>query len=64
MQSSTGQHNLGLQNYEKRFIQAISYSEFKEQRAVSVDLDEVALDELPHKGLLCLQVQMFLSLAI
>ena len=43
----------------KIFIQAMSYSEFKDERGKSVDLDEVAHDEPPHPDLRCLQVYLF-----
>ena len=44
---------------QKVFLQAISYSEFRDQRENSVDIDEVAHDELPHLYLCCLQIQLF-----
>ena len=49
---------------KKKFIQAISYSEFKGLRANSVDLDEVAHDEPPHQHLSCLQIYLFSSLML
>ena len=36
----------------------------KDQRANSVDLDEVAHDEPPHQDLRCLQIQLFSSLVL
>ena len=37
---------------------------FKDQRANSVDQDEVAHYEPPHRDLCCLQIQLFLSLVL
>ena len=45
---------------EKSFIQAISYLEFGDQMAKSVDPDEVALYEPPHLALCFLQIFGFL----
>ena len=45
-------------------FQAISYREFKDQRANTVDLDEVAHHEPPHQDLGCLQIQLFFSLIL
>ena len=42
----------------------MSYREFKDLRANSVDLDEVAHYEPPHQDLRCLQIQLFLSLVV
>ena len=42
----------------------ISYWEFKDHRANSVDLDEVAHDEPPHQDLYCLQIQLFWSVLV
>ena len=42
----------------------MSYWEFEDYRANSVDLDEVAHDELPHQDLRCLQIQLFSSLIV
>ena len=49
---------------QKKIIQAISYSELKDYRANSVDLDEVAHDEPPHQDLRCLQIQIISSLVL
>ena len=38
----------------------MSYSEIKDERANSVDLDEVAHHERPHQGLHCLQIYLFM----
>ena len=40
----------------------MSYLEFKDKRANSVDPDEVAHDEPPQQELPCLQIQLFSSL--
>ena len=40
----------------------MSYSEFEDKRAKSVDLDEVVHDEPPHQDLRCLHIQLFSSL--
>ena len=48
-----------LQNLKKNFIQAISYSEFKDWRANSVDHNEP-----PHQDLRCLQIYLFSSYAL
>ena len=40
------------------------YWVFKDERANSVDLDEVAHYELPHQDLSCLQIQLFSSLGV
>ena len=37
---------------------------FKDQRADSVDLDEVPYHELPHQDLNCVQIQLGMSLAL
>ena len=42
----------------------ILYWEFKDYRANSVDLDEVAHYEPPHQDLRCLQIQLFSSLVL
>ena len=42
----------------------MSYLEFKEERANSLDLDEVAHDEPPHQDLRCLQIQLFSTLVL
>ena len=42
----------------------ISCSEFKDWRANSVDLAEVAHYEPPHQDLCCLQIQLFQSLVL
>ena len=46
------------------FAQAISYPEFTNKRANSVDLDEVVHHEPPHQDLCCLQILLFSSLAL
>ena len=52
-------------NFQKMWSPSyISYREFKDLRANSVDLDEVAHYELPHQDLCCLQCQLFSSLAL
>ena len=48
--------------YQK--AQALSYGEFKDYRANSVDLDEVAHYEPTQQGLCYLQIQLFLSLVL
>ena len=48
----------------KQHNQAISYLEFKDWRANSVDLDDVAHYEPPHQDLRCLQIQLFPSLVL
>ena len=53
-----------LQNFKIRLAQEISYWEFKDYRAISVDLDEGAHYELPHQGLHCLQVLLFQSVIL
>ena len=45
-------------------VQALSYCEFKDQRANSVDLYEVAHHEPPHQDLHCLHIQLFSSLVL
>ena len=47
-----------------KFSKAILYWEFNEQRANSVDLDEVAHYKPPHKDLRCLQIQLLSSLVV
>ena len=42
----------------------MSYWEFKDKRANSVDLDEVAHYEPPHQDLHCLQIPLFSSLVL
>ena len=44
--------------FQKCFAQAILYWEFEDQRANSVDPDEVAHNEPPHLDLRCLQIQL------
>ena len=45
-------------------VQAISYWEFKDKRANSVDPDEVAQNEPPHQDLRCVQIQLFSSMVV
>ena len=45
-------------------MRAISYGEFKDKRANSVDLDELAHYEPPHQDLCCLQSQLVLSVVL
>ena len=45
--------------FQKYFNQTVSYWEFKEQIANSVDPDEAAHKELPHLDLYCLQIQLW-----
>ena len=42
----------------------IILKKFKDYRANSVDLDEVAHYEPPHQDLRCLQIQLFASLVL
>ena len=58
-EKQTKKWNLRYQNFQKYFAQAILYGKFREQRAVSVDPDEVAHDEPPQMDLLCLQIDEF-----
>ena len=51
-------------NFQKIYVKTISYLEFKDKRANSVDLDEEAHDEPPHQDLRCLQIQLFSSLVL
>ena len=44
--------------------QAITYLEFKDSGANSVDLVEVAHYEPPHQDLRCLQIHLFSSLVL
>ena len=56
------QQNLCLQNLKKNVrATSISFREFKDWRANSVDPDEAAHYELPHLDLHCLQTQLFFS---
>ena len=52
------------ENFQKSFLQALSYWKFKEQRTNSLDLDEEAHFEPPHLELRCLQIQLFLFFVI
>ena len=56
--------NFHLQILQKVSVQDISYWDFKDYRANSVDLDEVAHNEPPHLDLRCLQIQLFSSLVV
>ena len=56
MQESLHQFLQNVRCQEKNFVPALSYSEFKDSRANTVDTDEVAHYELPHLDLLCLQI--------
>ena len=49
---------------KKKNIHANSYSKFRDWRTNSVELDEVAHYEPPHKDLHCLQIYLFSSLAL
>ena len=49
---------------KKCIVQYISYWEFKEYRANSVDLDEAAHYEPPHQDLCCLQILLNASLGL
>ena len=44
---------------KKYSIQAISFKEFKDLRTNSLDLDEMAYEELPHHDLHCLKIHLF-----
>ena len=59
-EQQTKKLNLRYQNFQKYFAQAILYGKFREQRAISVDPDEVAHHEPPHLDLLCLQIDEFI----
>ena len=48
----------------KKNIHANSYSKFRDWRTNSVELDEVAHDEPPHKDLHCLQMYLISSSAL
>ena len=48
---------------KKNSIHANSYSEFRDWRTNSVELNEVSHYEPPHKDLHCLQIYLFSSLA-
>ena len=45
-------------------LSQLYHSEFKDQKANSVDLNEVAHHEPPHQDLRCLQIQLFASLVL
>ena len=45
-------------------VQVISYLEFKDWRANSVDLDEVAHYEAPHQDPRCLQIRLISPLVL
>ena len=51
--------NLWLKNFKKSSVQTVSYWEFKNSKANSIDPDEVAQFEPPHLDLLCLQIQLY-----
>ena len=63
-QSNSRRQHFRLQIFKKCETQAVSYLEFKDKRANSVDLDEMAHYEPPHQDLRCLQIQLFLSLVL
>lgn len=46
-----GRQKLCLQNIRKSFDMVISYGEFKDRRANTVDMNEVAHDEQPYLDL-------------
>ena len=51
--------NLRQQNWKKYFATTLSFCELKDQKANSVDSDEVAHYEPPHLDLHCLQIKIF-----
>ena len=51
-------------NFQKMLSSSYIILRFQDQRANSVDLDEVAHDEPPHQDLRCLQTQLFSSLIV